>query len=315
MFSPRAADALAANPSAIVRHYTLDHLGTPRLLTDERGAAASQHTYFPYGEEATNPFSDNGTQTSEIHRFTGHERDLLDLAGTQDDLDYMHARYYSGGVGRFLAVDVGNGRASAPQSWNRYGYALQNPLHYIDPNGKWIEVATDGNARAVKDMLVRTAMRPSGRGRLAKVASDPGFLARYKDSRMNSAGAILLALKVGTSVNVIFGQTTPIVTNGVVKGATVELDTSAIARIGRDKSGVTTTAHEQYHVSDIQAGKTSAAVGAGDLPTSATGPAEEFGQAVAAEKPDISKKEATKLVEEWLKQPLVKITSEAKPGS
>jgi hypothetical protein len=48
----------------------------------------------------------------------------------------MHARYYNTLVGRFLSTD----KASSwylvePQSWNRYGYARNNPLKYIDPDG------------------------------------------------------------------------------------------------------------------------------------------------------------------------------------
>jgi RHS repeat-associated protein len=52
-----------------------------------------------------------------------------------DTLDYMHARYYSPGVGRFLSVDRHLGHADAPQSWNRYSYALNNPISLLDPDG------------------------------------------------------------------------------------------------------------------------------------------------------------------------------------
>jgi hypothetical protein len=39
---------------------------------------------------------------------------------------------------------------------------------------------------------------------------------------------------------------------------------------------------------------------AGDVPTSATGPAEKAGQAVAAEKPDMSPKDARNLVDQLI---------------
>jgi len=52
-------------------------------------------------------------------------------------LDYFSARYYSNLPGRFTSVDplMASGRASLPQSWNRYSYVLNNPLNLIDPSG------------------------------------------------------------------------------------------------------------------------------------------------------------------------------------
>ena len=36
-----------------IRHYHLDHLGTPRLITDRCGTVKATHAYLPFGEEAT----------------------------------------------------------------------------------------------------------------------------------------------------------------------------------------------------------------------------------------------------------------------
>ncbi|HQN10444.1 MAG TPA: RHS repeat-associated core domain-containing protein, partial [Thermoanaerobaculia bacterium] len=53
------------------------------------------------------------------------------------DLDYMHARYYSPVVGRFLSIDPGRDwNAREPQSWNLFSYARNNPLRYVDPDGR-----------------------------------------------------------------------------------------------------------------------------------------------------------------------------------
>ena len=41
--------------------------------------------------------------------------------------DSLHARYYNPNVARFLSVDNGNPKPRAPQTWNRYAYALGNP--------------------------------------------------------------------------------------------------------------------------------------------------------------------------------------------
>jgi RHS repeat-associated protein len=78
-------------------------------------------------------------------QFTGHERDLQNTTSADaDDLDYMHARYYNMHVGRFTSVDPARSwEPKAPQSWNRYGYALGNPLKNVDPDGQIVETLWD----------------------------------------------------------------------------------------------------------------------------------------------------------------------------
>ena len=115
------------------RYFALDHLGTPRLVTNSAGNLSGYHVYYPFGEEAT-PFD----ATMDRRQFTGHERDLNSMGGANpfaDDLDYMHARYYNAQVGRFTSFDPVGGNPGAPQSWNRYSYVMGNPLKYTDPAG------------------------------------------------------------------------------------------------------------------------------------------------------------------------------------
>jgi RHS repeat-associated protein len=123
---------LAAHTPQGIRHFHTDHLGSPRIVTDTSGDTVAQHLYFPFGEEATDPGQDAG-----VLKFTGHERDDLDSGGTTADLDYMHRRYYSLHLGRFLSVDTAGGVPDVPQTWNRYSYVLGNPVNYIDPTGEF----------------------------------------------------------------------------------------------------------------------------------------------------------------------------------
>ncbi len=64
-----------------------------------------------------------------------------DLGAEFQDLDYMHARYYAPRLGRFLSVDPIGGELLRPQSWNRYVYARNNPLKWVDPTGETISLA------------------------------------------------------------------------------------------------------------------------------------------------------------------------------
>ena len=118
------------------RHFDLDHLGTPRLITNLGGSVTSYHVYYPFGEEAT-----LSTQDTERLKFTGHERDLNNQTGgtpSADDLDYMHARFCSPVTGRFLSVDPALESVDpySPQSWNRYSYVQSSPVVYADPSGE-----------------------------------------------------------------------------------------------------------------------------------------------------------------------------------
>jgi RHS repeat-associated protein len=123
---------LAAETPAGPKHFHLDHLGTPRLITNSTGQQTAYHVYYPFGEEAT-AFN----QDTERMKFTGHERDLASPAGSGDDLEYMHARACSPVTGRFVSVDPSDSaRRSQPQTWNKYTYGLNNPVRYIDKDGQ-----------------------------------------------------------------------------------------------------------------------------------------------------------------------------------
>jgi RHS repeat-associated protein len=118
-------------------HYSLDHLGTPRMVTDQDHVKVAEHTYFPFGAEYT-----DGSPTDGRLHFTGHEeRDADFLGETRGELDYMHARYYSPNLGRFMepdAIDDSNQRF--PQSFNRYTYVRNRPLVFVDPTGTQITI-------------------------------------------------------------------------------------------------------------------------------------------------------------------------------
>jgi RHS repeat-associated protein len=79
-------------------------------------------------------FGEGGVTGAGSLQFTGHERDW-NPAGGSDPLDYMHARFYTAPMGRFLSVDRHLGNLLRPQSWNRYAYVLNNPMNLVDPNG------------------------------------------------------------------------------------------------------------------------------------------------------------------------------------
>lgn len=123
-------EALLATHSVYgLMHVDVDHLGTPRLFTNASGYVAATQKFFPFGE-------DTGAYSGEPLRFTGHERaSAYELYAIPPPLDYMHARWYSPEIGRFLSTDPIGGDPSMPGSFNRYSYVLNDPMNRIDPDG------------------------------------------------------------------------------------------------------------------------------------------------------------------------------------
>jgi RHS repeat-associated protein len=135
------------------RYTTSDCLGSPRVITNSSASVISRHDYKPFGEE----IGLVGGRTTGLgygvidglrSQFTAKERD------NETGLDYFGARYYASTQGRFRSTDPydinlerqqsnpAEGEKeflryiSQPQHWNRYSYVLNNPLRFIDPDGR-----------------------------------------------------------------------------------------------------------------------------------------------------------------------------------
>jgi RHS repeat-associated protein len=72
-------------------------------------------------------------RTEKPSQFTGKERD------SESGLDYFGARYLGSALGRWTSPDPSNLGVDfyLPQTWNRYTYAINNPLSVVDRNGLW----------------------------------------------------------------------------------------------------------------------------------------------------------------------------------
>jgi RHS repeat-associated protein len=120
-------------------YLTADHLGTPRVIAKADGSVSGRHDYQPFGEEL---FAGMGGRTTAQaysasdgvrQQFTGQQRD------DETGLDFFEARYFSSTQGRFTSVDplLSSATSFDPQTWDRYSYALNNPLAFNDPSGMY----------------------------------------------------------------------------------------------------------------------------------------------------------------------------------
>ena len=105
--------------------HSSDHLGTVRLTVNgSTGTTIESQKYWPYGDKV-------GTPGAPIQKlaFASMERD------PENNHYFDHHRKQDFNLGRYVSVDVLAGNAENPQTWNRYAYALGNPVRDFDPDG------------------------------------------------------------------------------------------------------------------------------------------------------------------------------------
>jgi len=114
--------AVHAGPGEVTYVYT-DPQGTVLMETDAQGNITATFDYTPYEVQALGA-PPNGLG------YTGHVND------PDTGLVYMQARYYDPLTGRFLSVDPVTSTAGNTFNFNRYGYANNNPVINMDPDGR-----------------------------------------------------------------------------------------------------------------------------------------------------------------------------------
>lgn len=124
-------------PTNAVHFYFSNHLGSHAVVENAAGTTCEQDIdYYPYGGVEYDYCGGSGV--SQHYKFTGNERD------GESGLDNFEARYYGNGLGRFMSPDPLNlteARLVNPSNTlNKYVYGGNNPLKYVDPDGKDITV-------------------------------------------------------------------------------------------------------------------------------------------------------------------------------
>ena len=111
-----------------------DYLGSITHIATSSGTLVAEYSYDPWGRlrnPATQAIYTPGTEPALFlgRGYTGHEH--LTWFG----LINMNARLYDPLLGRFLSPDPYVQAPDFTQNFNRYSYALYNPLKYTDYSG------------------------------------------------------------------------------------------------------------------------------------------------------------------------------------
>jgi RHS repeat-associated protein len=122
-----------------VEFWHKDHLGSLIATSDSNGAATDRYAYDPFGKnrDTNGSYDASGALRMDWRAdgsgasrgFTGHEQ--------RDDLGIvnMNGRIFDASMGLFIQADSKVPDPSNLQSYNRYGYAHNNPLNATDPSG------------------------------------------------------------------------------------------------------------------------------------------------------------------------------------
>jgi len=117
-----------------MRYYHRDHLGSIVAITNPAAAVIERLAYEPFGERRY----PNGSPENRASPLIGVTTDRGFTAHEHLDemmLIHMNGRIYDPVVARFITADLIVQAPGNLQSYNRYSYALNNPLLYADPTG------------------------------------------------------------------------------------------------------------------------------------------------------------------------------------
>ncbi|TWP24608.1 type IV secretion protein Rhs [Apibacter muscae] len=126
--------------------YHADHLGSSSYITNLDGAVVQHIEYVPFGEVF---LEERNNQWNSPYLFNGKELD------EETGLYYYGARYYNPRESVWISTDPlsgynpifekehyidgqHNGGVYNSGNLNTYGYTYQNPIKYVDPNGKQV---------------------------------------------------------------------------------------------------------------------------------------------------------------------------------
>jgi RHS repeat-associated protein len=140
--------------------YVKDHLGNNRVVADQNGQAVQHTDYYPFGMPHPNSTAEN----VQPYKFGGKEYDQMHGLDTYD----FEARNLGTGVPVFDRLDP----LAEKKPWmSPYVYCSNNPMKYIDPDGR--KLITANSTTSALNNLARIAATNVGQIILNRLISSP----------------------------------------------------------------------------------------------------------------------------------------------
>lgn len=182
VYEPESFKPVAMVQDSEIYHYHLDHLGTPRELTNQQGAIVWKARYKTYGNLALKEVD----EVENNLRFQGQYFD------EETGLHYNRHRYYDPSVGQFTTQDP----IGLLGGENNYQYA-PNPVEWIDPFGLCKENGWNKFRKETKGFFANSTEAAAGYKKLKAGHSD-AFLRTPTSGAIVPANAIVGTFLIGS---------------------------------------------------------------------------------------------------------------------
>ncbi len=133
------------------QYFIKDHLGNARVLFNV-DSLQQVNMYYPFGMLADGMRLNQSLSNDNRYLYNGKE--LQDDFGL-DWYDYG-ARFYDAQLGRWHSADL---LAENYNSWSPYNYALNNPIKFIDPDGREVYFHGEDASKAVSALQKKTSLK------------------------------------------------------------------------------------------------------------------------------------------------------------
>ncbi|MDR2579814.1 MAG: hypothetical protein LBC85_02325, partial [Fibromonadaceae bacterium] len=267
-----------ANPILVQRYQLSNNIESVTLELNESADIISYEEYYPYGD--TSYQAGTSEVSKKRYRYTGKEKD------EESGLYYFHARYYSSMIGIFISVDP---KFEKYPNVSSYAYCMNNPVKYIDPDGK--EIKLEGTAAEQEAILSnlqkltndKLGMRSNDDGTSTVIIKKIGGERTKKYLKLGSElirdlnkkgdGAKIVTIKIGTNESWAYPADTnedrANAENGIGGNAIIEFDMTTVVDVLTTNSGFSSEiktvsrekmpnkinlAHELIHASNINKG-------------------------------------------------------------
>ena len=225
-------------------YYLKDHQGNNRVVINSAGTVEETNHYYPFGGIFASSAS------VQPYKYNGKEYDAKKGLNWYD----YGARWYDAGTGRFTAVDP---MAKKYYIASPYSYCLNNPVKYVDPDGRKIVIGTFwqrlGEWFGIKSDFIAKVSKQFAENNAASAE----IRAIYKE--LEESDLVFYVLPLSEADNPSLGdQVIPdqAIAFGKSQGATMYYDPDAQERVdGKKRNPRIALAHEMGHFKDLMEGK------------------------------------------------------------
>ncbi len=224
------------SPTPLLRYQFGNHLVSTSLELDAEGALVTYEEHHPFGTTSFQAGRSVAELSLKRYRYTSKERD------EESGFYYHGARYYAPWLGWWVSCDELQGDIRIPMSLHRYLYAHGNPVIYVDPDGRAINLAAAGIGALIGGVggavIGAWTAKPGERWEGAAKGGGIGLVAGgLAGLTFGASMAVTGAAGIGGTAVATGGTTGSVLVSGTVAGAVGGGTNAAVTTLSNGGSG------------------------------------------------------------------------------